>query len=301
MATLLFLFFPGGSYATEKIGIVYRGDIELHHNLTDSLFNSLKENNNSSISLWPLLPELKEETGHIFRNEQFTQLIAIGDLSLTFCLEYKPNTSGTFILVSNNTLALQAESVHWQGALIWAPIEAQLAKTREILPQSRTLGIIVSPSSLIDEKLLNDTAKKFGYKLNFLRVKNRKQILPTLSKIFQQNDAILMLPDPGMLNNVVLTEMLHLQRRYRTPLIALSERFVHFGAFMSIDYSLDEMVEKITVGIKKSSVSEKQIQMHRCCLVIHINPRTATLLRIKVPSNTESKIELTPQNEGGRT
>ena len=296
----LFFFIAIPTQAMAKIGIVHRGDLELHQQLAEKLSASIQEDNVSSTVLWELKSDWTKKDQQLFRAEQFSQLIAIGDLALSFCIENSHDIHGVFLLVSSNKLAQQAESSGWQGARIWTPMAEQFAKAREILPNTRSLGILISPKGQADKKLLRDTARQFGFTLNLTTVKNRRQLLPSLANIFRQNDAIFMLPDPGMMNSVVLAEMLRLQKKHRTPLIAVSKRFVTFGAFMSVDYSLDEMIHTITEKMTHSSPPDTAQPLAECCLVIHINKKAAEQLRIAVPKDSSVRIQFTSDNTGGR-
>ena len=296
----LFFFIAIPAQAMAKIGIVYRGDLQLHQQLAEELSVSIQEDNVSSTVLWELKSDWTEEDQQLFRDEQFAQLIAIGDLALSFCIENSHDVHGIFLLVSSNKFAQQAESSGWQGARIWTPMAEQFAKAREILPNTRSLGVLISPKCQVDKKLLQDTARQFGFTLNLTTVKHRRHLLPSLASIFRQNDAILMLPDPGMMNNVVLAEMLRLQKKHRTPLIAVSKRFVTFGAFMSVDYSLDEMIQKITEKMTHLSPPDTAQPLAECCLVVYINKKVAAQLRIAVPRDSSVRIQFASDNTGGR-
>lgn len=298
----LFFFIAIPSPAMTKIGIVYRGDITLHQQLAEELSSAIQADNNYTTVLWKLHSDLTEKDHLFFRDEQLTQLIAIGDLALSFCMENNHDLQGIFLLVSSNELARQAELLHWQGARIWAPMIEQFTKAREILPNIRTVGVLISPTCQADKVLLNKTASELGFSLNLITVENRRQILPSLSRIFQQNDAILMLPDPGLMNNVVLTEMLRLQKRHRTPLIAVSKRFVDVGAFMSVDYRLEELLDKIAQKIRQPFAEDAEPPLPHCCLIVHINNKVAEQLRISIPTaNTGTRIEFTAKNTGDQT
>jgi ABC-type uncharacterized transport system substrate-binding protein len=296
-----FSFFATPAHATEKIGVIYRGDFELHQHIADELYTSIKGDNAHTTVLWNLEPDGTEEDQQFFRDEQFSQLIAIGDLALSYCMENYHDTQGIFLLVSSTDLAKKAESLHWQGVRIWTPMAEQFSKIKEFLPDTKSLGVLISPKCQADKTLLKNTASEFGLTLNLITIKNRRQVLPSLSKIFRQNDAIFMLPDPGILNNVVLTEMLRLQKKHRTPLIAVSKRFVNAGAFMSVDYKLKELIAEITKIITHSPSEESDPPFLNCCLVVHINPKAADQLRIKIPTNTETHIEFIPQDTGDQT
>ena len=294
----LFVFIAPAAQSMTKIGIIYRDDIKLHHQLAEDLKSSFADKENYSAVPWHLKEQWTDEDRKHFNDEQFTQLVAIGDLALSFCLESSNDIDGIFLLVSNNTLSTRAESTGWQGMRIWAPMAEQFARTRAILPRSRSLGILVSPTCQADKNILQETARQFGYTLNFTTVENRRQILPSLANIFQQNDAIFMLPDPGLMNTVVLLEMLRLQKQHRVPLIAVSKRFVTFGAFMSVDYSLEEIIREITQRITHSSSSADK-PLAECCLVVHVNKKAAKQLRIPVPDDSNIAVQYTSEKMGG--
>jgi ABC-type uncharacterized transport system substrate-binding protein len=287
--------------AMTMTGIVYRGDLKIHQQLADELSSSIQRDNVHTTILLNLKSDESKKDQQFFQDKQFSHIVAIGDLALSYCMENYHDTQGIFLLVSSDKLAKQAESFHWKGVRIWTPLAEQFAKIRKFLPGTRRLGVLISPTCQADKILLKETAREFGLTLNLITIKNRRQVLPSLSKIFKQNDAIFMLPDPGILNNVVLTEMLRLQKKHRTPLIAVSKMFVDFGALMSVDYKLEELIDEITQKITHSSTGEKDLPFPYCCIVVHINPKAADQLKIKIPTNTGTHIVFTPQDKGNQS
>ncbi len=290
-------------HASERIAVVFRGDIALHQQLADKLIAKIAENGRDTLFKWEISADSSAERRERFLNQQPDIVVAFGDLALSFCLEAAPDVPGLFMLVSNQKLAGQALATdRWQGAKLWAPWEMQFAGIRKVLPKARSLGMVVNPSCQANKTEIEKAARQNGFKLHFVRVKSRRQIIPSLSSTFSQSDVFVMMPDPAMINTLILGEMIRLQKQYHKPLVAVSERLVELGAFMSIEYSLAEMIDKVAVKINESVTLENlagQPKLAKCCMKTTINKKVAAQLGIIVHADVKNKVHVT-EGRGGR-
>ncbi len=302
LTTLLFLA-AMPVQAGERIAVVYRGDLPLHQELVQKLRSHVTLEN-FDIFRWELTPEGSMKIEINQGDPKPDKIVAFGDLALSFCLQTSFDTSGLFLLVSSQELSEQAQNTgRWLGGHLWVPLAKQFTTIKKILPQSKILGIVTSPAYQTQEKILQKAARQAGFKVYFIETENRRQILPSLATAFKHSDAIVMLPDPAMLNTLILGEMIRLQKQFHTPLIAISSRFVSLGAFMSIEYSLEEIIQQLAEEIKKRKTAvtgPTETLLADCCIMITVNRKVSEQLDISVMENTKRNIIFFTGNQGGR-
>jgi len=298
--SLLFLLHPQLSVSadTGPVALVYRKDIPLHQQLAEKISHSLAKEDSRIVTVhWPLSSIWTPKNEKEFTDRKPSFAIALGDVSLTFCLRADPDLSGFFLLVNNQDQMAEAEhSGHWTGAGLWVKPEKQLEKFRALLPRVKTLGSVVSAGFFSQEQLLSlrETGKRFGFDLDIVEVAQRRDILATITRVYKRNDGFWMMPDPQLLNEITLAEMLRLQTSYARPLLALSSRFVQLGALLSVNTSLAELSKQAVIMAKKFAETGDLAPMEPLpdsCYIVHINSDVAEKLNFKTPAAMRSSFD----------
>jgi len=305
---LLLLLHPQLSVSgdTGPVALVYRKDLPLHRQLAEKMSSSLaKEGARSATVDWPISAAWTPENEKAFTDQKPSFAIALGDVSLAFCRRAAPALGGFFLLVSNQDQMAEAErSGRWTGAGLWVKPETQLEKFRALLPRVKTLGSVVSAGFFSQEQLagLQKTAKQFGFDLDIIEVAQRRDVLAAITQVYKKSDAFWMMPDPQLLNEITLAEMLRLQTTYARPLLALSPRFVQLGALLSVNTSLDELSKQAVLMAKKSAETpdlEPMEPLPDSCYIVHINSDVAEKLHFTTPAVMQSSFDfITPANGG---
>lgn len=306
---LLLLLHPQLSMGADSgpIALVYRKDLPLHQQIAQEISHSLaREDPGIVIVDWPLSSAWPPASEKEFAGLQPSFAIALGDIALTFCRRASPDLSGFFLLVSNQDQVAEAEgSGLWTGAGLWVKPEKQLEKFRALLPGAKTLGSVVSAGFFSKEQLtsLQQTGERFGFALDIVEVAQRRDVLAAIARVYKRNDGFWMMPDPQLLNEITLAEMLRLQTDYARPLLALSPRFVQLGALLSINTSLAEVSKQAVIFARKSAGSRDLGHMEPLpdsCYIIHINSDVAGKLDFKAPEAMQSSFDFITLANGGK-
>ena len=277
---LLLLSNADSVHADSRVAILFRQDLSFHKKLTDDIKRIIAQQPGEfTIIEWPVDTAWDPDTLETFRMQNPDKLVVLGDLALSFSLALDTGIPGIYLLVTSQELVDKATATGaWIGSRPWVSPEIQMKTIRNVLPDVRRVGIVVTTETQVDTESLRQEAGYNDLQLNLSRVKNRREVLAELDRMFRESDALILEPDPNLLNEIVLHEALKLQQRYRKPLIVLSERFVQFGALMSISYSLEIRTAKTVaqfIGERKEGQPDDLGLSPFCCLQVFINSDVA--------------------------
>lgn len=286
---VIILLWGSPALAGENLSIVFRDDIPMHRQLAETLKESIQENNRTTtVHSFPLSKDWSFDTQAALLKEKPVKLLAIGDVALSFCMETTVDIPGVFLMLTSKQLVDKAESSgKWKGLKVWVEPQIQFKVIRKLMPDIHTIGIVLTPKCRECDKKFIAAAGKYGLKLNIIQTEERRQIIPALKKVFQQSDVYLLLPDSNLLNDIILRELLRLQREYHRPLIGPAMPFVRMGATMSINYKLDKLVQHIADNISSNdNLIDNRENLSECCLEVSINQQVADQLDIRLETGT---------------
>ena len=287
---LLYLSVCGdAAQASESLAIVFRDDIPMHRQLADKLETEItKTSSDKEIFLYPITKNWSFDSQTDLLKRTPGRLIAIGDVALSFCLETTSEIPGIFLMLTSKQIVDRAESTgKWKGAKVWVEPEIQFKVIHQLMPDIKTIGIVLTPNCKECNRKFVIAAAKYDLKLKIIHTEERRQIIPAIQKVFKQSDAYLLLPDPNLLNNITLQELLRLQREYKRPLIGPAMPFVRMGAMLSINYKLEKLVQYIAKHISnKTAPMEDRDKLSECCLEVSINEQVSKQLDVRIKTGT---------------
>lgn len=185
-------------------------------------------------------------------------------------------------------------SPHICALFIEQPIARQLKLARLLLPEARTLGVAVSPSSvsLLDELVMHGQSSNFNITHTLLTHEDNpiRKLRPSISN----TDVFLTLPDKAILTRTTAKWILYITLRQRVPLIGFSKQFVDAGALASV-YSTPEQIGKFASELTQEQTCHGNNQ-HPKYFSIGTNPTTARTLMIKLPEVQHLQQELEADN-----
>jgi putative tryptophan/tyrosine transport system substrate-binding protein len=271
--------------AAESLTIVFRDDISIHQQLAKKLKKSIqKKDSTSVVNLFPISKDWSPGTQKTLLKENPEKFLAVGDVALSFCVETAPDVPGIYLMLATEQLVKKiSSSWQWEGTKVWVEPEIQLELIRKLMPDIKTVGMVLSPTCKNCGERFVAAATRYGLKLQFILTEERRQIIPAMRKVFGQSDVYLLLPDPNLLNNVTIQELLRLQREFQRPFIGPAMPFVHMGAMMSINYELDKLVQYVAenIGGNNDFMGDRK-KISDCCIEVTINQKVMEQLDIKL-------------------
>ncbi len=166
------------------------------------------------------------------------------------------------------------------------PIQRQLQLIRESMPTRKRVGILHSDNSRHIKREIIRLAAKYGLKPKFGVVRDENKIGSTLTKLMEQSDVLLALPDPLIFNQQTVRNILLSSYHQRIPVIGYSAAYVNAGAIASA-YSSPQDIGRhmgdLVSSFLASGYNTLPRAVHPKYYSIKCNKRVANSLQIHLP------------------
>jgi putative ABC transport system substrate-binding protein len=293
-AILLLLFVSFAGAKEEKICVIKSKDIAPYNSAVEGFKSWLKEKKREVQIIEYTMREDKRGNSIILKKVTEDN----PDLILTICSgatelaqSYLENIPIVFSLVLNPVTSglvkkMRSSGNNTTGASLDIPIRTQLEKLKQILPQTRRVGVIYSAetSDLISEA--EKEAKSLGLELVIYFISSEDQVPKALEKLSKKIDCLWSVADGKVFTPQSTQFIILYALRNGVPFMGLSESFVKAGALFSLrcDYEdigrqSGELALEILSG--KSS-SQLPISVPRKTSLV-LNLRTAEQIGIEFP------------------
>ncbi|GMR17814.1 MAG: hypothetical protein BMS9Abin33_0208 [Gammaproteobacteria bacterium] len=191
----------------------------------------------------------------------------------------------TFSKIKKNR---RKKSTRLSAVFLDQPVARQLSLIRYALPQVRRIGVLVPAdgegSGL--EKSLEIGARKAGYNLILERLASEKSTLPVLDRIFSKADVLLAVPETGLIDRKLASNILLTSYRYRKPVVAYSQAYVRAGALLAV-YSSPRDIGHYT-ALKIAGMSKRSWQLPKASysdqFTVTVNRWLARSMGLKIKS-----------------
>ncbi|HEB86886.1 MAG TPA: hypothetical protein ENI68_07725 [Gammaproteobacteria bacterium] len=165
------------------------------------------------------------------------------------------------------------------------PIDRQFLIIKKGLPDIRSLGIILGPSSAIMRNSILRAEKKYGIDVRIELAEKGNNPIILADSLSKTSEALLAIPDPDIYNRRTAKGILISTYKYQIPLIGYSHGFVHAGALFSI-YSTPEQIASQTGMMLMQAIlsSQKELPLpeYPHAYTVEINPAVMRSLRSRI-------------------
>jgi putative ABC transport system substrate-binding protein len=130
------------------------------------------------------------------------------------------------------------------------PQDQQLKTFTAALPKVKTIGIVYDPKRtgrLVAQAAA--AAKNLGIVLKSRPVNTAREVAPALEQMRPSVEAVWMLPDLTVINEVTTEYMLSFSLSNRIPLLTFSDKYVEQGALMSVS------IDTTDIGIQAGEMA----------------------------------------------
>jgi len=121
------------------------------------------------------------------------------------------------------------------------PWARQFALVRYALPNRTRIGILLGPNSAEFAPALRAAAKAGGFTAMIEKADNETDLLPALTRLLGESDALLAVPDPVIYNRNTIQSILLTTYHHQVPLFGFSAAYVKAGALAAV-YSVPEQI-----------------------------------------------------------
>ena len=191
-------------------------------------------------------------------------------------------TQATYVKhLQENTRKRQASAVYLEQ-----PLNRYLQLLRLVQPKAKTVGAIFGNVQISDQQLLSNAAQSNGLRLQSARLNNGADLFGVLQSLLPNVDALLLLPDPLVVNRNSVQHLMLSAYRQHVPAIGYSASMVEAGALAAV-YSTPQQIGKqmaeTIIGMAGGRNWDLPLPAYPKYFSIKTNASVARSLEIQVP------------------
>jgi putative ABC transport system substrate-binding protein len=257
LGCLLGLLFHGFAHAYTGITIVMSAATPTNLEFVDHFRQELI--NEKQLNLKVKVINLEEvEKLVVAENSELVIAVGVKALGLASKLSFTTPVLGVFtpLPVYTNLLASSGRTLGSFSAIVLdQPNARRLLLIKTILPEAKSVGVLMGPTSMQDADNLKEVAEKIDVVINQENVYQESELIPKLSAILESSDALLALPDPFIYSRETAQSILLTSYRYQKPVFGYSQPYVRAGALAGV-YSNTKQLAKQAAEIAIKSQQE---------------------------------------------
>lgn len=233
---VLVLFVPFLSHAYTGITIVLSAPSQTNLDFVDSFKEELiaTKNHNLKVKVIDL-----QETEKLIVAENSELVIALGVKALTAASKLKHTTPviGVFTPLPTFNALLESSGRDlgiFSAIVLDQPYSRQISLIKTVLPEIKTLGILLGSTSSRYAEHLRDEGEKNSLNVSLETINDESELIPKLQKVLESNDALLAIPDPSIYNRETAQPILLTSYRHQKPVFGYSQSYVRAGALAAV-------------------------------------------------------------------
>lgn len=171
----------------------------------------------------------------------------------------------------------------WSAIHIDQPFFRQLALIRLVLPDANRIGVLCDLARPYDLQPLKDAISDTPLQLVFEAFMGEAALFPSLSRVLEQSNVFLALPDPQIHSAGNVRNLLLASFRARVPVIGFSAAYVRAGAVMSLYSTPEQMARQASdalVGWMRDRIWP--VAQHPRHFTVSVNAHVARSLGLRI-------------------
>ena len=166
-------------------------------------------------------------------------VIALGVNALTAASKLKHTTPviGVFtpLPTFNALLATSRRDLgNFSAIVLDQPYSRQISLIKTVLPETKSIGILLGPTSAKYAENLQEEPEKGGFNIGLESADKEDELIPKLRKVLDSNDVLLAIPDAIIYNRETAQPILLTSYRHQKPVIGYSQSYVRAGALAAV-------------------------------------------------------------------
>lgn len=165
------------------------------------------------------------------------------------------------------------------------PLERQLDLIRLALPKAERVGVLLGPNTVAQKTELGRAAQQAGLTLGIEAATNPGDLFAVQRELLRDNEVLLALPDPQVLNQTTLMSYLVSAYRARVPVIGFSQSFTEAGALVSV-FSTPEQIGRqlgeIVTGMANGRAARPARLIYPRYFKVYVNRQVARSLELDI-------------------
>lgn len=202
-------------------------------------------------------------------NEEFNDkpstydlIVSLGQKAALAVQKLKPESPVLYTLIPEVTYSALQQSgklacpeQQCTAVYIDQPLQRLLHVIAVAFNRQDHLGVLLGPSSVKQQTVLDRQAQKAGFSLHTETVKTQQEVLPALNSLLRHSGLLLSIADPVVYNRKTAKSILLTTYRHRVPVIAYSRAYADAGATLSV-FSTPEHIARQAADMIKAFFSD---------------------------------------------
>jgi putative tryptophan/tyrosine transport system substrate-binding protein len=173
----------------------------------------------------------------VAENSELVIALGVKALGMSSKLSFTTPVLGVFtpLPAYNNLLASSKRTLGSFSAIVLdQPNSRRLLLIKTILPEAKSVGVLMGSTSMQDADNLKEVAEKLEVVINQENVYQDSELITKLSAVLESSDALLALPDPFVYSRETAQSILLTSYRYQKPVFGYSQSYVQAGALAGV-------------------------------------------------------------------
>lgn len=244
-------------------------------------------------SLTAILP--KNSLSHIVTPDEFSNIdlentgfvVALGGVSLQAVRQRKIKLPVIASYIS--ALSYQPDAIRSVSESVLFPtanIGVQMRLAGRLLPQVRTVGILISPEFQKNIPEIASYAKRYGYALEVAIWDGKENLPRLLNKLLKEADYLLAIEDPNVFNRNTIKSILLTSYRKNKVVIGPNISYVATGSLATTWCSTDDIAKAVINTIEYFKLKQHLPESSDFfCYSVKVNEQVAKSLSITIPED----------------
>jgi ABC-type uncharacterized transport system substrate-binding protein len=203
----------------------------------------------------------------------------------------------TFGIIQKNN---NKKSNQFSAVFLDQPLIRQFNLIKCALPQARRVGVLISATEDRTEDSIINIGQSAEYTVILEKLTQKESLPAVLDRIYRKSDVILALPEAGMVDRKLASNILLSSYRYQKPVIGYSLAYVKAGALLAV-YSTPEQIGRYaarSVIAMEKNAWHLPTASHSDLFTVSVNKWLARSLGLNIRSESWLTKVIT-DNEGG--
>ena len=191
-----------------------------------------------------------QESDKLIVAENSELVVALGVKALEAAGKLKQSTPviGVFTpLPTFNSLmsANERDLGNFSAIVLDQPYARQLLLIKMILPEAKTLGLLVGPTSAQHSESIKQIGEQINLNVLDEQLLNEAELIPKLSTILNTTDALMAIPDPLVYSRETARSILLTSYRHQKPVFGYSKSYVQAGALAGVYSNTQQLAKQV--------------------------------------------------------
>ena len=236
MVLMLGLIVPFFAHAYTGVTIVLSASTPTNQEFVENFKDELARTKNTGFRLTVI--DLQEtEKLVVAENSELVIALGVKALDAASKLSHTTPVLGIFtpLPTFNNFLQNSRRDLgNFSAIVLDQPYTRQISLIKTILPDARSIGILLGPTSSQYGEHLKDDGEKNALSVFEESIGQEADLIPKLQKLLETTDALMAIPDPLIYNRETAQPILFTSYRHLKPVFGYSQSYVRAGALAAV-------------------------------------------------------------------